>query len=89
LYKILDSYDCIYVVMEYLPEGDLFSNITEKGRCLAISSYKPLPFSLLLLTPLLIPPPFTLDRSFLLVRPKVSPFLLSPLPPSPPRGLMS
>lgn len=32
LYKILDSYDCIYVVMEYLPEGDLFSNITEKGR---------------------------------------------------------
>jgi serine/threonine protein kinase len=32
LYKILDSYDCIYVVMEYCPEGDLFTNITEKGR---------------------------------------------------------
>jgi serine/threonine protein kinase len=30
--KILDDKDCTYVVLEYCPEGDLFSNITEKGR---------------------------------------------------------
>ncbi len=29
--KIMDSPDCIYVVMECCPEGDLFSNITDKG----------------------------------------------------------
>jgi hypothetical protein len=29
--KVLDYTDCIYVIMEYLPEGDLFHNITEKG----------------------------------------------------------
>lgn len=31
LVKILDSYDCTFVVLEYCPEGDLFSSITEKG----------------------------------------------------------
>jgi len=34
LVKILDSPDCTYVVMEYCPEGDLFSNITEQGKYL-------------------------------------------------------
>jgi hypothetical protein len=28
----MDSQDHIYVNMEYCPEGDLVSNITEKGR---------------------------------------------------------
>jgi serine/threonine protein kinase len=32
LVKIIDEIDCTYVVMEYCPEGDLFSNITEKNR---------------------------------------------------------
>jgi serine/threonine protein kinase len=32
LVKILDSPDCTYVVIEYCPEGDLFSNITERGQ---------------------------------------------------------
>ncbi|KAF2262781.1 kinase-like protein [Lojkania enalia] len=32
LVKILDSSDCTYVVIEYCPEGDLFSNITEQGK---------------------------------------------------------
>lgn len=32
LTRILDSPDCVYVVIEFCPEGDLFSNITEKGR---------------------------------------------------------
>jgi len=30
--KIVDDTDCTYVILEYCPEGDLFSNITEKGR---------------------------------------------------------
>lgn len=30
--KIVDDKDCTYVILEYCPEGDLFSNITEKGR---------------------------------------------------------
>ncbi|OWP03228.1 hypothetical protein B2J93_2960 [Marssonina coronariae] len=30
--KIVDDPDCTYVVLEYCPEGDLFSNITEGGR---------------------------------------------------------
>jgi serine/threonine protein kinase len=30
LVEILDGPDCIYVVMEYCPEGDLFASITEK-----------------------------------------------------------
>lgn len=30
--RILDSPDCTYVVLEFCPEGDLFSNITEQGR---------------------------------------------------------
>ena len=29
--KIVDDLDCIYVILEYCPEGDLFSNITERG----------------------------------------------------------
>ena len=32
LHKIVDEVDCTYVVLEYCPDGDLFSNITEKGR---------------------------------------------------------
>ena len=32
LYKIIDDPDCIYVVLEYCPEGDLFLNITERGQ---------------------------------------------------------
>ena len=30
--KIVDDADCTYVILEYCPEGDLFSNITEQGR---------------------------------------------------------
>lgn len=29
--KILDSPDCTFVILEYCPEGDLFSKITEQG----------------------------------------------------------
>jgi serine/threonine protein kinase len=32
LVKIMDTLDCTYVVLEYCPEGDLFSNITEQGK---------------------------------------------------------
>jgi serine/threonine protein kinase len=32
LVKILETYECTYVVLEYCPEGDLFSNITERGQ---------------------------------------------------------
>ncbi|KAF2843085.1 Pkinase-domain-containing protein, partial [Patellaria atrata CBS 101060] len=32
LVKIMDSPDCTFVVIEYCPEGDLFSNITEQGK---------------------------------------------------------
>lgn len=31
LLKIIDNPDCIYMIMEYCPEGDLFFNITECG----------------------------------------------------------
>lgn len=31
LIKIMDSWDCTYVVLEFCPEGDLFSSITERG----------------------------------------------------------
>lgn len=34
LVKIMDSYDCTFVVLEFCPEGDLFSNITESGHYL-------------------------------------------------------
>jgi serine/threonine protein kinase len=30
--KIIDNPDCIYVILEYCPEGDLFYNITERGQ---------------------------------------------------------
>ncbi|TQS33542.1 hypothetical protein Golomagni_06109 [Golovinomyces magnicellulatus] len=30
--KIVDHPDCIFVILEYCPEGDLFLNITERGR---------------------------------------------------------
>jgi serine/threonine protein kinase len=32
MFKIVDDPDCTYVVLENCPDGDLFSNITEKGR---------------------------------------------------------
>ncbi|KAI1345279.1 kinase-like domain-containing protein [Xylariaceae sp. FL0016] len=32
MHKIVDDPDCIYVVLEYCPEGDLFLNITERGH---------------------------------------------------------
>ncbi|KAK5008080.1 Serine/threonine protein kinase, partial [Cryomyces antarcticus] len=32
LVKIMDSPDCTFVVLEYCPEGDLFSNITDCGH---------------------------------------------------------
>ncbi|KAG6114840.1 hypothetical protein E4U13_003124 [Claviceps humidiphila] len=32
LLKIIDDADCIFVVLEYCPEGDLFMNITELGH---------------------------------------------------------
>ncbi|KAI1496116.1 kinase-like domain-containing protein [Biscogniauxia marginata] len=32
MHKIVDDPDCIYVVLEYCPEGDLFLNITERGQ---------------------------------------------------------
>lgn len=31
---IMDSFDCTFVVLEFCPEGDLFSSITESGRYL-------------------------------------------------------
>ncbi|RDA87480.1 hypothetical protein CP532_2782 [Ophiocordyceps camponoti-leonardi (nom. inval.)] len=30
--KIVDDPDCVYVILEYCPEGDLFHNITELGN---------------------------------------------------------
>jgi serine/threonine protein kinase len=30
--KIVDHPECIYVILEYCPEGDLFLNITERGQ---------------------------------------------------------
>jgi serine/threonine protein kinase len=30
--KIVDDPECIYVILEYCPEGDLFYNITERGE---------------------------------------------------------
>ncbi|EGY22003.1 hypothetical protein VD0002_g6422 [Verticillium dahliae] len=30
--KIVDDPDCIYVILDYCPEGDLFYNITERGQ---------------------------------------------------------
>ena len=32
LVKTMDSPDCTYMVIEYCPEGDLFSNITKRGK---------------------------------------------------------
>ncbi|KAL4810457.1 kinase-like domain-containing protein [Aspergillus unguis] len=32
LVSIMDSVDCTYVVIEFCPEGDLFSSITDKGH---------------------------------------------------------
>ncbi|KAL8870002.1 MAG: hypothetical protein Q9174_003848 [Haloplaca sp. 1 TL-2023] len=34
LVKIMDSHDCTFVVLEFCPEGDLFSSITESGHYL-------------------------------------------------------
>lgn len=32
LMKIVETSDCTFVIMEYCPEGDLFTNITERGH---------------------------------------------------------
>ncbi|WEW55093.1 Serine/threonine protein kinase [Emydomyces testavorans] len=32
LVRIMDSHDCTFVVIEFCPDGDLFSNITERGQ---------------------------------------------------------
>lgn len=32
MHKIVDHTDCIFVILEYCPEGDLFMNITERGK---------------------------------------------------------
>jgi serine/threonine protein kinase len=32
MFKIVNDPDCIYVILEYCPEGDLFLNITERGH---------------------------------------------------------
>jgi serine/threonine protein kinase len=32
LVKIVETSDCTFVIMEYCPEGDLFTNITERGH---------------------------------------------------------
>jgi len=32
MFKISEDADCIYVILEYCPEGDLFLNITERGQ---------------------------------------------------------
>jgi len=32
MHKIVDDAACIYVILEYCPEGDLFLNITERGQ---------------------------------------------------------
>lgn len=33
--KILESSECVFVVLEYCPEGDLFAKITEEGHYLS------------------------------------------------------
>jgi len=32
MHQIIEEVDCIYVILEYCPEGDLFTNITERGN---------------------------------------------------------
>lgn len=32
MHQIIEDVDCMYVVLEYCPEGDLFLNITERGQ---------------------------------------------------------
>jgi serine/threonine protein kinase len=32
LAKIVETEDCTFVILEYCPEGDLFTNITERGH---------------------------------------------------------
>lgn len=32
MHKVIDTRDCTFVVLEYCPEGDLFSKITEEGH---------------------------------------------------------
>ena len=32
MHKVIDNRDCTFVVLEYCPEGDLFSKITEEGH---------------------------------------------------------
>ncbi|KAH8652823.1 kinase-like domain-containing protein, partial [Ilyonectria robusta] len=32
IFNIVDNPDCVYLILEYCPEGDLFLNITERGQ---------------------------------------------------------
>lgn len=33
MFQIMDSLDCVYIVLEYCPDGDLLTNITGRSMC--------------------------------------------------------